>query len=190
MVVLVCLLAGCRQLLDFEHARIEPDAAPDATACADSDRDAVCDEVDDWPCGPDPGPVAATVIAMGNGGKTVLTITGVAVANGQRVFDAGAMLDVTFSYDLQDTSCASNCIDQIEIGYAPGDRVACPYDAPVPRTTGASGDLAVPMTAPGSGAYEIRINIGQNLSCTEAGANTWWESPPTAANTIARICVR
>jgi hypothetical protein len=57
---------------------------------------------------------------------------------------------------------------------------------------GGTGTLAVnttAFTAPTSpGVYELRINIGQNFSCTYQGAHTWWggNEPP---DVVGKVCV-
>jgi hypothetical protein len=72
-------------------------------------------------------------------------------------------------------------------------RLACPFDGVVSNTNGAQGTIAaqslIAPTTPGS--YDVRINVGQNFSCTGGGATNWWPNgaAPPAALTIAKLCV-
>lgn len=166
------------------------DAPP---ACADDDHDGVCNAVDTWPCGPMPGALPTSIPMTANGTATSITLTSVTImGTGQLVVAApSSPMRVQLHYAITDTACAGNCIDQIELGWAPGDRAGCVFDGTVSKSSGATGNvdtsaLTVP-SAPGS--YDLRANIGQNFSCSYNGASTWWGMPPAAARTIGKLCV-
>jgi hypothetical protein len=53
-----------------------------------------------------------------------------------------------------------------------------------------SGSSMFTLTAPAMlGWTSIRIAIGQNISCTANGANTWFEGPPPATEIAGYVCV-
>ena len=163
-----------------------PDAPPDA--CVDSDHDGICDDVDGFLCG-DPAPPATTVDMTGNNGDTDITLTSIK-ANGAQMLTVtpGASIAVAFSYQIEDTACSQACRDQIEVGWVPGTRLGCVFDATVNPNSGAQGNAAKTLTAPTApGAYDLRANIGQNNSC--GNTTTWWSSTPGDSRTLARVCV-
>lgn len=203
-VVLVCLV-GCSfhpHALTEDASPLGSDARPDAPsdaamltvdapadACVDSDADGICDAVDTWPCGAAPTPPGAAVVMTGNGGQTSITLTTISAGGSQMLVVApGASYQVSFHYDITDTACSVACRDQIEIGYVPGNRLKCMFDATVSEATGASGNTSTNLAAPTTpGSYDLRANIGQNNSC---GTTTqWWSSQPDDTRTLARLCV-
>ena len=164
-----------------------PDAPPDA--CIDVDQDGICDSVDDWLCGTKPAAPSATVVMTGNSGATNITLTMIS-AGGSQFLDttSGAAFQLGLHYDITDTACSSACRDQIEVGYAPGNRIGCVFDAVVSKTSGASGDVADTEHVPvATGVYDLRANIGQNNSC--GTTTSWWPPGPDDTRTIARVCV-
>jgi hypothetical protein len=121
-----------------------------------------------------------------------ITISQVALDGTGRLAVAtpGEMISVAFHYDIDDTACPQSCVDQIEIGWVPGRRDSCPFDDTVPKQTGAQGNVNTQIRAPNMpGIYDLRANIGQNLSCTSNGANNWWNGTPAASRTFAKLCV-
>jgi len=162
------------------------DAPPDA--CVDADHDGICDDVDDFLCG-DPTPPQATVEMSGNNGDTDIVLTSIKANNAQMLNVApGASIAVAFSYRISDDACSQACRDQIEIGWVPGGRVGCVFDAVVSPNSDTVGNAAKTLTAPTQpGAYDIRTNIGQNNSC--GTTTSWWASSPGDGRTIARVCV-
>ena len=195
------LLVGCRQILGIDDPRplaidapqVTVDAPLDTQPCSDSDGDGICDAVDDWPCGVKPTALGV-VTESDNNGQTLLQITGFGFGTAGTLFAVVApttALTVKFNYLWHDTSCSMNCIDQIEIGYTPGDRIGCPFDQAVPKLVGASGSLMYGLTAPAQpGVVSVRFAIAQNFSCTGGGATTWFQGPPPAANIAGYICVQ
>ncbi len=160
--------------------------------CADDDHDGICNADDTWPCGAEPASPPTTVSMMSNGTKTDIELTAIKIDGmAQRVVAApGSTLHVVLSYAITDTACAE-CRDQIEIGFAPGNRTGCVFDAGVPNPGGATGTvddstMTMPMTA---GSYDLRANIGQNFSCTYMGATNWWAGAPDNTRTLAKVCV-
>jgi hypothetical protein len=168
-----------------------PDARPDAPpdACIDSDDDDICDDVDDWLCGEKPDAPGATVTMMGNNGATKITLTAITAGGGQFLdTTAGATFSLGFHYDITDTACSTACRDQIEVGYAPGNRIGCLFDAVVSKTNGATGNASHSETAPTMpGVYDLRANLGQNNSC--GNTTSWWPPGPDETRTIAKVCV-
>jgi hypothetical protein len=190
---LLLLLVGCRQIFGID----EPSRAipADAVVIDDAGFDAAGDPTLDAAPGcsmPPPAP-ADSIDEAENAGATTLRIKNFKVAStGTKyiVAAAGDSFMVTFDYTWKDTSCESGCIDQIEIGYIPGDRVGCPFDGQVPN--GLSGSSMFTLTAPAlQGWTSIRIAIGQNFSCTYEGAQTWYEgTPPPPADIAGYVCVQ
>ena len=39
------------------------------------------------------------------------------------------------------------------------------------------------------GVYDMRANVGQNLSCNHAGADGWWGQTPGTKDAVAKLCV-
>jgi len=184
---------GAGAAVDASHGTI--DAARDAAAvspdaCADSDSDGICDAVDDWPCGAKPTSSGASV-AIAHGGATNASVTSISISGGQLIVVApGAALPVQFHYAITDTACGGNCIDQLELGYVPGDRVECVFDQAVSKSSGATGNTSTSVNAPATaGSYDLRIGIGQNYSCTYGGASTWYYGQPDSTQTLAKLCV-
>ncbi len=174
-----------------------PDAFVPPDACVDVDGDGVCDDVDDWLCGPSPTPPGLTIMETraGNDG-TAMTITLSAIdvsTQGQLVSATpGADLAVGFHYVLDEDRCSGNCIDQIEIGYdMTGGRRGCGYDGTVNHVNGVTGTVTgFAMTAPTTpGMYRIATDVSQADSC--AVTTEWWPdgTPPDPSWTIALLCV-
>ena len=175
-------------LASFDTALDTPPAP-----CPDADGDGVCDAVDDWPCGARPTAPATTVTLTKNAGQTNITLSAIAMVGGPQLVVAtpGQALTFGLHYAITDTACAS-CVDQIEVGFVPGNRTGCVFDAAVSSTTGASGDVTGAMVdAPATaGTYDFRAHIGQNYSCNFGGATGWWGgTPPGAAATLVKLCV-
>ena len=161
--------------------------------CADDDADGVCNTVDDWPCGAKPTEPPAIVMWSGNSGQTTVKVHNVnldatvryAIATSQET------VNLKLDFDIDDTSCASACIDQLEIGWVLGSRLGCVFDDLVPESGGVARSINVNITAPNTkGVYDLRVNLGQNYSCTYNGANNWWGGTPGTTRTIAKLCVR
>ncbi|HEX5058190.1 MAG TPA: hypothetical protein VFV99_02465 [Kofleriaceae bacterium] len=169
------------------------DATPVDAPCGDADSDGVCDNVDDWPCGAKPTDPGTMMTMTGSNGATSIRLTQVNLAQMGRYAVATSQqnISIAFSYDIKDTSCAGNCVDQIEIGWVPGGRSGCPFDNAVSKQNGASGNISTMIRTPtNKGSYDLRANIGQNYSCTYNGASGWWGgTTPSASRTIARLCV-
>jgi hypothetical protein len=210
---------GCRQLLGIDDPVLldaAGDAPVDAVTCADQDHDGACDPVDrcpgfddrldadgdgipdgcdDWPCGARPVAPSPTVAAdVLTGGKHATVTLRDTTVEGQALFVAapGAPMKLATSYTIVDCICP-NCIDQIEVGLAPGTRAGCIFDAKPGSTptcaTGSSATTTFALAAPTTpGLYEVRFNLGQAYTC-DAHAD-WWNQPPTALATVALVCVR
>ncbi len=171
------------------------DAAIDAPpTCADDDADGVCNTVDDWPCGAKPTEPVASMTWTRNSGATQVTISNVSLDGTGRFAVAmpNETLSLRFDYSINDTACAGNCIDQLEIGWVPtGARYACAFDNVVSKSSGASGTVNTTIPAGGSKLVrDLRIEVGQNYSCDYGGATGWWDGQaPVASRTIAKLCV-
>jgi hypothetical protein len=189
---LLLLLVGCRQIFGIDDPGARALDAPVRDAGLDGMIDGtLADGAND--CTMPPGVTLPDVVEETlNGGTTSLKIMGFAINGGGKylVTGPGTMLTVTFDYTWLDTSCASSCIDQIEIGYAPGDRVGCPFDAAVTKGVMVPGNRSYVMIGPTQkGWTSVRLAIAQALSCTAGGASTWYEGPPPAEDTVGYICV-
>lgn len=136
---------------------------------------------------------ASPLVETLNAGATKLTITNFKLGMADVpyiVVAAGDSFLVNFGYTWVDASCSGSCVDQIEIGYTPGDRVGCPFDGAVMNGLMQTGMRTYAMTAPAiRGWTSIRIAIGQNFSCTAGGAHTWYEGPPPEADIAGYVCV-
>jgi len=200
---LLLLLVGCRQIFGIDDPRaqaidappgdVAADASPDGPPCADDDHDGVCNAVDDWPCGPKPTAPADSIASSETTSSTSLTVSGFTLDNGTQfaVVAPKASLTVNFHYEWIDSACLLGCIDQIELGYTPGMRFGCAFDATVPHLTPTLGMVsAYAMTAPATpGVVALQFGIGQNNSCTYQGANNWFLGTPGAGDTVAYVCV-
>jgi hypothetical protein len=160
--------------------------------CGDDDGDGVCNAVDDWPCGAKPAAPANHIELVDNGGHTDFKLSNIALGGTGTLAVAapGAAVRIQLDYNAQDSACA-DCIDQLEIGWHPaGQRAGCIFDDDVPEQGGRQGSInTTAFTAPTApGIYELRINIGQNYSCTYQGAHTWWggTEPP---DVVGKVCV-
>ncbi len=174
------------------------DARPDA--CVDSDDDGVCDSVE-WPCGDLPPPLGQTIEVDHNGNDVVVKISSIEVGSaGQRLVGTpGETVSIALHYSISD-SC-STCADQIEWGWGAGARIGCLYDGTpgnntvtgsVPQNQGSPLTFKLPTA---TGAYDVRINDGQNYGCNDSRGQAqvtsegWWQANPGSSNTIAKVCV-
>lgn len=174
-----------------EYLDAPPKLVMDAP-CGDDDADGVCNAVDDWPCGAKPTAPANHIELADNGGHTDFKLSNVSLGGTGTLAVAapGAAVRIQLDYNAQDSACA-DCIDQLEIGWHPaGQRAGCIFDDDVPEQGGRQGSIdTTAFTAPTApGVYELRINIGQNYSCTYQGAHTWWggNEPP---DLVGKVCV-
>lgn len=185
--------AGVDAPMVLDAQAVTADAPADAPPpCADDDDDGVCNDDDDWPCGVKPAAPGPAMMMTGNNGKTRHTITLIDLDDtGQlAVADPQEVLSLAFHYEIKDTACPGNCVDQIEVGWSPGGRAGCVFDQGVSKQNGAEGNISVTIRAPSTPrVYDLRANIGQNYSCNHNGANSWWGDPPGASRTIAKLCV-
>ena len=181
-------------------AAVIVDANVADAGCPDDDGDGVCNAVDDWPCGAKPTTLPATNVQWsGNNGATDTQISNTNLdATGRlAVATKSETINLKFSFAIDDQACAGNCIDQIEIGWsvAPGDRLQnCAWDNQVPKQSGATGNVNMSVATPATnGVYDLRVNLGQNISCGANGHTEWWgyqkDQDPPASRTIAKLCV-
>ena len=174
---------------------VTTDAAPDGppTTCQDDDGDSVCNAVDDWPCGVKPAAPPAKVTWSRNNGETTIQITNVNLDSTGALAVATTQENVSlrFDYDITDTACSGNCVDQLEIGWVPGNKIGCPFDAAVSKSNGADGTASTTVKAPSNKqVYDLRIELGQNYSCWYQGSTGWWDNQaPVTSRTIAKLCV-
>jgi len=172
-------------------------------ACIDSDHDGVCDSVE-WPCAPTlPAPVQSQITMSANppqsGSSTPQTVFIIdnATVNGvtRLVAAHGVAATIALHYDITDTACPVACQDQIEIGWVAGDRSGCLIDTPINGNVAATISNNTVVRFPQTpGAYDLRVNIGQNFSCDHGPpgvtTNGWWKHDPGDNQTIARVCVQ
>ena len=173
-------------------AAVQSDAPTGDGPCADADNDGVCNTVDDWPCGAKPTEPPTTVTWTQNSNQTRVTVNNVNLDNTVRYAVALSQdtVNLKLNFDIDDTSCMQSCIDQLEIGWVSGSRLGCVFDDIVPDPGGVARSINVNLTAPNTkGVYDLRVNLGQNYSCTYQGANSWWGSTPGTTRTIAKLCV-
>ena len=203
---------------DSAGQAIDASTVSDATSCADSDGDTICNAVDKcpgfddrldadgdtipdgcdtWPCGATPVMPSSTVTQdeVAGGSHRITSLTGTKLGGSVlRVVAPGASVSVTTTYSI--TDCISpGAIDQIEVGLVTGTREACIYDAN-PQGNGAgncgvqtTGSPTMTFTAPTTpGRYDFRFRIGQDYAC--ADHTGWWTNvPPGPATTVAILCV-
>lgn len=219
-VLALALVVGCQYQAPAAGDDVDTDApptpsdgpAPDTSqpACADADGDTVCDEddtcpenddridtdndsiadgCDDWPCGSLPAAPSASVTV----GNTTwgATLSNVSFGGSTRTVAAkNSDVSLSFDYAIHDSSCAGNCIDQIEVGIITGNRQRCPFDQTVPKNQNVTGSRTTTLRIPNtSGVHTVRYGLGQNFSCTSGGANNWWLGEPAETHTIAIVCV-
>jgi hypothetical protein len=151
----------------------------------DGDGDSIADACDDWPCGTEPSvPESAS--------RDGATIDDVSIDGSGRtaVVDRGTMtISVAMDYEIIDCGCAT-CRDQIEVGWSPGSRVACIYDA-VPGCSSDDGRATRSFPVPDApGRYDLRFKRAQDWNCNFEGRTDWWLGPPDPATTIGVLCVR
>jgi hypothetical protein len=196
---------GSGPIVPQDAARTAMDVAPTphdvmrtVDACIDSDHDGVCDSVE-WPCGDLPPALGSAIEDDHDGASPKVNVSSIDVDNsGQRVVGtAGETVTIELHYSISDT--CGGCYDQIEYGWGGGDRIGCLYDDQ-PGTGGESGTAGdnptISFKLPTStGVYDLRINDGQNYSCTDPRGSAqvtpqgWWQAGPGSADTIAKVCV-
>jgi hypothetical protein len=159
------------------------DVCPGSDDRVDGDADGMPDGCDTWPCGAVVPTIPTSVSAE------EITISAVSIdGRNTAVVRAGTDVDIELHYVIDDDSCPG-CIDQIEIGMAPGNRHACVYDGN-PGGGGVEDTLTVTLRAPPEpGLRELRFNLGQRYACTDEGATTWWLDPPGPDQTFGALCV-
>ena len=159
------------------------DLCPGSDDRVDGDADGTPDACDAWPCGAVVPTIPASVSAE------EITISAVSIdGRNTAVVRAGTDVEIELHYFIDDDSCPG-CLDQIEIGMAPGNRHACVYDGN-PGGGGVEDTLTVTLRAPPEpGLRELRFNLGQRYGCTHEGATTWWLDPPGADQTFGALCV-
>ena len=144
-----------------------------------------------WPCGTKPAAPPSMIHFTGNSGLTDVTFTNIQVKGGQLAVAApGEVIGYSLHYKITDSACLIGCQTQIEVGFVPGRRLACPADVYIPRGETlegeATGAVAVPTTP---GSYDFRATIGQNFACNAGGVTNWYNGEPDDSYTAARICV-
>ncbi len=181
--------------------RYDPSAGGEAGHCvAALPIDAGIDAAPDaamWACGIEPPAPPTTVtsdVVNTTGAHTTITLMNTTFDGQLRsVVPAGAKLTLVTDYSIVDCICPT-CVDQIQVGFVPGPKLACIFDGvPDPNTacmTPATGhvmkELDVPTTP---GVYDLRFRLGQDFSCTPT--QQWWtNTPPDASLTVATICVQ
>lgn len=185
------------------HDAKTPDANVFEDACIDSDHDGVCDSIE-WPCAPMlPKAVQSQITMTANPSQsgdnqplTTFIIDGATVNGVTRLVAAhGAAATIALHYDIADTACADACEDQIEIGWVAGERSGCLVDEAINGNVAASLSTNTVVQFPEApGAYDLRVNIGQNFGCDRGPPGTtpkgWWKHDPDDTQTIARVCVQ
>lgn len=175
----------------------QPDAKlfQDAAACADDDHDGVCNAVDDWPCGAKPP--APPVLVLGNAGTQDFRFQNLrfqTVASTLVVMTPQQAARVQFNWMATETECASNCVDQLEVGFhlkgSPtiGKRVGCLIDQPISKSNGSTGTVdntATVVTPTTPGVFELRAGIAQNYSCNLT--TDYYSSEPSTV--MALFCI-
>ena len=118
-------------------------------------------------------------------------IESVSINGGDNVafLSAGENFSLSISYSIEDCGC-STCIDQIEIGFVPGDAHSyCAYDGVPGCGTPVTGSSTQTVTAPSTpGFYDIRFGKRQDYGCFHS-SDDWWGGTPPESRTIGAICV-
>lgn len=173
---------------DGDLVRDACDACPGSDDALDGDADGIPDACDDWPCGLRPSVPLGTAhegisvsgFAATSGGRNIIGNT--AVVSPSEVFQ------FAFSWQIAEGTCPG-CVEQIEVGLAPGFApFACAFDAVVP-VGGAGGSSAMWAFSPTfPGVYGLRFRRGQRGSCLDGGS-VWFGGEPPEAQSFAAICV-
>ena len=173
----------------------QPDAklVQDAAACADDDHDGVCNAVDDWPCGAKPP--APPVLVLGNGNTQDFRFQNLrfqTVASTLVVMTPQQAARVQFNWMATETECASNCIDQMEVGFhlkgssTVGKRVGCLIDQAISKSNGSTGTVDTTVVTPTTtGVFELRAGIAQNYGCNLT--TDYYSSEPSTV--MALFCI-
>jgi hypothetical protein len=150
----------------------------------DADGDGVPDDCDDWPCGTEP-----SVPAIVGGGAVVIDQVQLGEGASTAVVPPSTTVRLRFGWRVDDTGCPG-CIDQLEIGAVPGDRIYCAFDDnPPPGGIAGFDDRMIPIP-PMSGRVDLRFVLGQDFGCFAGGRTGWWlATPPPQENTFAVLCV-
>ncbi|CAN5498314.1 hypothetical protein BH11MYX1_BH11MYX1_37430 [soil metagenome] len=163
--------------------------------CADDDHDGICNPVDDWPCGAKPA--APPLLELANGGTQHFTFQNLefqTVASTLVVLTKQQAARVQFGWMATDTGCASNCIDQLEVGFhlqgsaTVGKRVGCLIDQAISKTNGSSGTVdntSTVVTPNSTGVFELRAGIAQDYGCNNT-PDYYAGEPPTV---MALFCI-
>lgn len=195
----MALLGGC----GFEATQSFPDSSAtgaDASGggggdsgatpvCPDANQDGACDS-QLWLCGAEPmspgihpfwGEITSEAwwshnASLGGLGRFA-------------VGKAGGSLALTFTYDWRVDCPATTCQAQLEVGLvSAGTSVlaTCVADKVVGDRQAEYGRAATAiLTLPAvSGVYDVRLLIGKRTACAPS-----FSAPPTANQTIAKICV-
>jgi hypothetical protein len=146
------------------------DASPDGGGCADLQPIAMPVSASEWTVS-----ITATSI---NGGANVAVLA------------PGATFSLQVDYTIADCTCPT-CLDQIEIGFVPGNGyAACSYDGQ-PGCATTTGRHTSTLTAPATaGRYAVAFDRGQDWSCQYQGHTAWWNGVPPSEHTIAAVCVQ
>jgi hypothetical protein len=181
------------------------------TACADDDRDTVCntadkcaghddrmdvdtdgspDGCDDWPCGVKPDDPGGAIEDSGDNDAREWSAAFINIGADRRaVARPGQQLSGGFGWGVKiDCPSGSSCRAQVEIGFGT-TRAGCIYDNTVNDNEWRFGGGGLQLTAPATpGTYELRLNGARAASC--GTGTTWFGGDPGAESTIAIVCVR
>lgn len=162
----------------------------DAPACADTDGDGLCNDVDAWPCGAT-APAIAPMVATGTDVWGQIADVSIAGGGNTAVVQPGAQLSYTLTWSLRDSDfICTSCQDQIEVGLVPGGRQRCVYDDNPPQNQTLTGSTTVTMTAPSApGVYALRFQLARDFSCNAFGRTGWWIGEPGNDRTFGILCV-
>ncbi|MFT3700459.1 MAG: hypothetical protein QM831_45365 [Kofleriaceae bacterium] len=162
--------------------------------CSDVDADGICDDVDDWNCGPTKPTTPGQAFALG--GNPHFSLTNIKVNGGNAVANVpkNTKFRMQFDWAATDTTCPGNCIDQLEVGWhkqnaaAAGHKIGCYVDEPIDKNNGTNDNVDDNgfSTFNGTGVYELRIRIDQQFKCSDVAD---WPNNGEPTDYFALFCL-
>ncbi|MEZ4398765.1 MAG: hypothetical protein R3B06_02010 [Kofleriaceae bacterium] len=179
--------------VDAPGPTVDAPGPPIDAPCPDVDSDGICDGGDSWLCGPTRPTIG---LPRDNGGDPRAAVNALTLGELNNVVSAspGAQLSTGVSVALRDTNNAcTDCVDQIELGWAGGSRVWCAdFGNPPQGVIQFANNVFTLTVPPAPGRYDLVMHVAQANGCgSNNGARTdgWYPSAPTGP-VVGVVCVR